>query len=166
MDVGFGHARRPLRRRAWLCFLVRCSLLLVRHPCLGLVWQFRRKPENDGDVRSRRWLCTRRDRNVLTVPCEKTRPFFVSGIWCSWLSHPLSMVLTAGGLRFESGFVHFFFSSVSILNLLISKETNRLAILCNCFECSSKTFLAYGTASHTNTTCFHPMNMRSFFGRF
>ena len=30
------------------------------------------------------------------------------GIWCSWLSHPLSMVLNAGGLRFESGFVHNF----------------------------------------------------------
>jgi len=31
------------------------------------------------------------------------------GIWCSWLSHPLSMVLSAGGLRFESGFVHIYF---------------------------------------------------------
>ena len=38
----------------------------------------------------------------------KTRTL-VSGIWCSWLSHPLSMALSAGGLRFESGFVHFFF---------------------------------------------------------
>ena len=35
----------------------------------------------------------------------------VSGIWCSWLSHPLSMALSAGGLRFESGFVHSFCSS-------------------------------------------------------
>jgi len=40
---------------------------------------------------------------------------FVLGIWCSWLSHPLSMVLDAGGLRFESGFVHCFFSAVTLV---------------------------------------------------
>ena len=43
----------------------------------------------------------------------------VSGIWCSWLSHPLSMALSAGGLRFESGFVHFF----SVCSVVLGDET-------------------------------------------
>ena len=86
----------------------------------GISWMTRVVRRRCG--RTRKQSCARwptKTRKRFTCVCRvlfhgsgHTRAYhgrFLLGIWCSWLSHPLSMGLCAGGLRFESGFVHSFF---------------------------------------------------------